>query len=280
MQQIGCIDRTEHLHRDRGRGTHIFHRVIAIGFFQPRLRPALDRQCRRFRCIEQRRFEMTREHQPRIEIERMIVFVIVAFEAVLSVHRLLGTDEADIRIAEGDAIVGVPAAQHRARDFARHAADRGAAPDPARRRIAHPRLAIRLVHVFDRDAADPVRQIVILRGRDGGRQVVEAELLQSGKKAFLLLAAKHAKHELGGVGGAAATDDGENEPGEIGVIQIGNAAPRQPSRVLAVELDFDHVSSLLFGPDAPIDRGALAGVRETISRLTHYHATREEQSCP
>src|SRR5262245_57832792 len=99
---------------------------------------------------------MPRKHQPLIELQRMVVFVIIALEPVLTVDALLGAHEAEPEIAERNAIVGVPAAQHRARYFAGHAADRGAPPDPARRRVADPGLAIVLVHVFDMHAADPV----------------------------------------------------------------------------------------------------------------------------
>src|SRR3954470_17189627 len=134
---------------------------------------------------------MPREHQALIHLERVVVFVIIAFEPVLAVNRLLGADKTELWIAERYAVVGVPAAQHRARDFTRNAADRGATPDPARRRIADPGLAVGLVHVLDRYAANPVGQIVVLRGGHGGRQAAQAELLKTRQEAFLLLAAKH-----------------------------------------------------------------------------------------
>ena len=179
-----------------------------------------------------RRFEMTREHQPLVDLERMIVFAVITFEPVLTVDALLGADEAEVGIAQRNAVVGVPAAQHRARHFAGHTADRGAAPDPARRRIADPGLAVGLVHVFDRHAADPVREIMILRRRDRRRQMAEAEFFQAGQKALLLLAAKHPEHEFRGIGGPAPRHDGEDQAGEIGVIEIGDAAPSQPLRFL------------------------------------------------
>src|SRR4051812_21804531 len=105
---------------------------------------------------------MTREDQALIQLERVVVLIIIAFEPILTVDALLGADEAEPGIAERDAIVGVPAAQHRAADLTRHAADRGALPDPARRRIADPGFAIALIHVLDMHAADPVGEIVIL----------------------------------------------------------------------------------------------------------------------
>ena len=44
VQEIAGILGTEQLHHHGRGGPHIFHRVVAIGFFQPRLRPARDRQ--------------------------------------------------------------------------------------------------------------------------------------------------------------------------------------------------------------------------------------------
>src|SRR6201996_9481687 len=130
---------------------------------------------------------MAREHQPRIELERRVVLIVVAFEAVLAVDALLGADKAEPGIAQRHAVVGVPAAQHRARDLAGNAADRGALPGPPRRRITDPRLAVALIHVLDMHAADPVREIVILRGGDRGRQMIDAELNETGQKTLLLL---------------------------------------------------------------------------------------------
>src|SRR5271170_3756440 len=103
---------------------------------------------------------MAREHQALIWLERMIVLAIITLEAVLAVDALLGADKAHVRMAQRDAVIGVPAPQHRARDLAGDAADRRTPPDPARRRIADPGLAVGLVHVFNMDAADPVGEIM------------------------------------------------------------------------------------------------------------------------
>src|SRR5207244_10781763 len=132
---------------------------------QPRFWPARHRQCRRRCRIEQRRFEMTREDEPRIDIERVIVFEVIAFKAVLAIDALLGADKAKLWIAQRDAIIGVPSAQPRARHFARHAADRGALPAPARRWIADPGLAAGLIHVLVRHPAEPTGAIMILPRR-------------------------------------------------------------------------------------------------------------------
>ena len=69
MQEIAGIFGPEQLHHHGGCGLHIFHRVVAIGLFQPRFRPARNRQRRRGFGIEARRLEMTREHQALIEFE-------------------------------------------------------------------------------------------------------------------------------------------------------------------------------------------------------------------
>src|SRR5216683_6475819 len=151
---------------------------------------------------------MPREYQAPIDLERMIVFAVVAFEPVLAVDTLLGADETEVGIAERNAVVGMPSPQHRARHFAGHAANRGAAPDPARRRIADPGLAIGLVHVFDADAADPVGEIMILRGGDRRRQVAEAEFFQTGQETLLLLTAKNPEYEFRGGVRAAPGHDG------------------------------------------------------------------------
>ncbi len=241
MQEIAGVLRSEQLHHDGRGGLHIFHGVVAVGFFQPRLRPAFDRQRRRGAGIEQRRLEMTREHQPRIRLERMIVFVVITLEPVLAVDALLGADEAEVWIAQRHAVIGVPAPQHRARDLARNAADRGALPDPARRRIADPGLAVGLVHVFDMDAADPVREIMILRRRHRRRQMIDTEFHETWEETFLLLAAKHPEDKFSGIRRAAPRHHGENEPGEISVVEIGDAAPFQPLCLLGAVRRCAHV---------------------------------------
>src|SRR5262249_18578115 len=132
------------------------------------------------------------------------------------------------------AIIGVPTAQHRARHFARHAADRGAAPDPARWRIADPGLSVALVHVFDMHAADPVGEIMILRGRNRRRQMRETELFQPRQETLLLLATEHTEDEFGGVRGATSRHHREDQAGEEGMIEIGDAAPFQPLRLARI----------------------------------------------
>src|SRR5258708_2761864 len=177
---------------------------------------------------------MTREYQALIDLERMIVFAVVTFKSVLAVDALLGADEAEIGMPEQNAVVGVPPAQRRARTLAGHAADRGALPDPARRRMADPGLAIRLVHVFDRHAADPVREIMILRRCHRRRQVAQAEFFQPRQKTFLLLTAKNPEYEFRGVSRPAPHHHGQNEAGEISMIKLAHPAPFHPLRRLRI----------------------------------------------
>src|SRR5258707_11849083 len=144
----------------------------------------------------------------------MIVFEVLALQSVLAVDTLLGADETEIGVAERNAVVGVPPAQHRARHFTGHAADRRALPDPARRRIADPGLAIGLIHVLDRDAPDPVGEIVILRRRHRRRQVAEPKFFEARQKALLLLTAKHPEYEFCGISRSAPRHHAQNEAGE------------------------------------------------------------------
>src|SRR5262249_8067492 len=130
------------------------------------------------------------------------------------------------------------------RTFAGPAADRSPPPDPARRRIADPGLAVVLVHVFDMHAANPVGEIVILRGCNGRRKMVEAKLLQARQESLLLLAAEYAEDEFGGIRRAAPRHHREDEAGEEGVIEIGDAAPSQPLSLARV-LPGGHVRFLV-----------------------------------
>lgn len=126
----------------------------------------------------------------------MIPLLVIAFQTRLSVHRLPRTDEAQSWVTEDDAIVGVPSSQHCARNFRWNAADRGARPDPARRRISHPGLSVVFVDVLDLYAAKPVRQIVVLRTGDGVRKFVEPEFLQPWNETRQLLASEGPKHHF------------------------------------------------------------------------------------
>ena len=110
----------------------------------------------------------------------MIVFAAIAFEAILTISTLCLVDtKPSFGLPSVTPLLACQPAQHGAGNFAGHAADRSPAPDPAPRRIADPGLAVAFVHVFDVDAADPVGEIMILRGRHRRRQALNAELLQA-----------------------------------------------------------------------------------------------------
>ena len=67
-----------------------------------------------------------------------------------------------------------------------------------------------------------------MRGSDRGREMIDPELLQARQEALLLLAAEDAEDELGGIRRSAPRDHGEDEAGEIGVIEVGDRAPALP----------------------------------------------------
>ena len=69
---------------------------------------------------------------------------------------------------------------------------------------------------------------MILRGGHRRRQMPKPELFQAGQEALLLLAAKHPEHEFGCIRHAAPRHHGEDQAGEIGVVEVGDAAPFPP----------------------------------------------------
>src|ERR1700722_16616881 len=84
---------------------------------------------------------------------------------------------------------------------------------------------------------------MILRGGHCRRQVAEAEFVEAGQEALLLLAAKHPEHEFRGVRDPAPRHHGENEAGKTGVIEVGDTPPAQPLCRLCVVLRFRHFHS-------------------------------------
>jgi len=69
---------------------------------------------------------------------------------------------------------------------------------------------------------------MVLRGCDRRRQMIDAEFLQARQKTLLLLATKHTEDKLGRISRASPRDHSQNEAGEIGMIEIGDAAPFEP----------------------------------------------------
>src|ERR1019366_4791652 len=123
-----------------------------------------------------------RKLQPLFGRKVVVPLPVVTLESRLTIDGLPGAYESQARIAEHDAVIGVPAAQHGAGYFGGDAADRGTRPDPSRRRISDPGLLVIFVDVFDLHAADLIGQIMILRACDGVRQIGEAELAESGQE--------------------------------------------------------------------------------------------------
>src|ERR1700738_1359407 len=98
---------------------------------------------------------------------------------------------------------------------------------------------------------------MISRPRHRRRQMAEAEFFQAGQEAFLLLAAKNPEHEFRGVGGAAARHHGQNEAGEISMIEVGDAAPSQPFclvRAVPNSAHFRSQSPFVGGDPSPASR--------------------------
>jgi len=73
---------------------------------------------------------------------------------------------------------------------------------------------------------------VILRGGDRRRQACEPKLLEPGQEALLLLAAEYTEDELRRVSRAASRHHAEDQAGEAGMVEIGDAAPFRPQRFL------------------------------------------------
>src|SRR5436309_15846799 len=87
---------------------------------------------------------------------------------------------------------------------------------------------------------------MILRRRHRRRQAAQAELFQARQKALLLLTAKHPEYEFRGLRCPAPGHDCENEAGETGMIELGDAAPFQPLRCLRIMLFHQLLSGSIF----------------------------------
>ncbi|MNL07925.1 hypothetical protein D3C87_1286240 [compost metagenome] len=204
---------------------HVLHRVVPLCLLQAFDRPVGGGQCRCQGGIEVGRLLATREAQALVLGDVVLVFAVIALQPRLAVHGLLGADKAQPAGAQRYAVVRMPPAQHRARDFAGNGANGGPVPGPAGRRIPDPDFLRCGFDVFDPDAADGVRQVVIARGRHGGRQSLQAKLLEPGQEALQVLAAEDVEYELGGFAAAAPGHHGHHQPGEIGVIPLGHGGP-------------------------------------------------------
>jgi hypothetical protein len=129
---------------------------------------------------------------------------------MLSVRSLSGADEAETRVAEGDAVVRIPTAQEGARHLAWHGADAGTRINPAWRHKIDPGLAVALAHEFDLHPADAVGEIVKGGGSDGIGHAPQSELVQAREEFFVVLVPEQPKHPLGRVVAAATADERQN----------------------------------------------------------------------
>src|ERR1700742_2154907 len=115
--------------------------------------------------------------------------------------------------------------------------------------------------------------------------MAEAELLKARQEPLLLLSAKYPEHEFRGIGGAAPAHHGEDQAGEIGMIEVGDAAPSPPLRLLRLlRLIFSitHVASRRVYGCRPRDTTALRTVspelhdecreRSRVFRIIRGHA--------
>jgi len=152
------------------RRPHIFNRLVAIGPLQPRLRQ-LDRQRRRpsFAPNIGARDGARIPGADRSREEERIVGN--SFEARPgTVNRLLGANGNRAWDCRARRVVGVPAAQHRrARLRTGTPQDRGAAPDPARGRIADQGLRSDSTILLDRTRRIQFEDSVLRAATAGGR---------------------------------------------------------------------------------------------------------------
>jgi hypothetical protein len=89
---------------------------------------------------------------------------------------------------------------------------------------------------------------MILRGRYRRRQMVKTKFLQTWKEALLLLAAEDPEYELARILRSPSRHHNEDETGETGMIELGNASPPLPFRSLRPLLRSGHFGSqMLFG---------------------------------
>jgi len=113
-----------------------------------------------------------------------------------------------------------------------------------------------MVQLFGPDAANHLLHLTgkligmqyfdeIARGLSAGKGNSEAfaVFLQAWQEAFLLLATKHPEHEFAGIRRPAPRHHREDESGEVGMIQFGDASPSQPLHLLRAFLLCGHFRS-------------------------------------
>jgi hypothetical protein len=73
--------------------------------------------------------------------------------------------------------------------------------------------------------------------------MIQAKLHKARQKTFLLLAAKYPEYEFGGIDSSAACHDGQDETGEVCVIEVGDGAPSPPLRLISAPVRRAHILS-------------------------------------
>ena len=135
----------------------------------------------------------------------------------------------------------MPRREDRAAQAPRHRQHAHSVVDPHRRLVADPRLAVGLLAVLHVEAADDVRVVVILRGRDRRRVLVDAELPEPLPVPIGLVAAQHVEPQLVQRRLAKLAIGDRGQPGEHPAPQPrgDRATPRE------LRIDFTHCNSSL-----------------------------------
>lgn len=163
---------------------------------------------------------MRGEYEPLLGLEILVIFLVVAFQARLSIYGCARADETQPGVAQGDTIVRMPAPQHGSVHRAGNGADGGAHPDPARGWIAYPGFLRALLEILDRHTAELIGQIVILGGSNSVWRFIETEFFEPRQKAFQMLAPEQLKDELLRYHRVTSIEDGQDQTGNPGVVQL------------------------------------------------------------
>ena len=174
----------------------VFQGVVAVGLLQAQGVPLVRRGPGLAVGVIRGRQLVLGEAEAFFGGEVAVVFLEVAAQAELAGHVLGDADVAEARVLQGDAVVGVPAAQEAAADLDGHAAQGRAVVHPARIAEPHPGFAVALLHVLDADAAHVVGEHVIAGAGDGVGQLRQAELVEARQELLQVLAAEQPEHPV------------------------------------------------------------------------------------
>ena len=150
----------------------IFHCVIPGSLGQAFLAPLCVGRARLLGRIEWRRHLIRCELQAFLRGQIVIILFEISTEAELRGQVLGHTNVAEARILQRHAILRVPTFHKPPAGLDWNSADRGTVVHPSRIPKPHPGLGVRLLHIFNPHAADPIGQHVILRAGNRVRQIV------------------------------------------------------------------------------------------------------------